>query len=257
MPKIRTLYHHLKIEETANIDDIRAAFTRYFLKYHPDRYSGNRQRAERLMKLVSEVYTILSNPEKRAGYDAWLVESRQQAQQETTESVGLGQQTRQDPELENAAPVSSKKFTLWKVSLLIILLAVLAYAAWFATTHENFKTSVLGGMIDSPLPKAYGFVFENKCQHPVTLVVRYRGLDDEWHIDGWWGVGPGESFYLEDENGKRLASQASTWYYYARTTNDANIEWKGKSRFTYDKTRLPMIKMEDTEGDSQWSTSCD
>ena len=257
MPKFRTHYDHLKVAENASIEDIRTAFKIYFLKFHPDKYAGNKQRAERVMKNVSEAYSILSNPVKRAGYDAWIAENRQEAKQGFSTSSELKQvQSLEDTSPEENSPLADKKSSLWKPALLVTFLAAFAYAGWLVFDIENYQTSVLGRIINSP-KEGYGFVFENKCRHPITLVVRYRGLDDDWHMAGWWDVGSGESFYLEDENGNRLTSSGSIWYYYARTTDEANLEWTGRNRFTYNGTRLSMIEIEDIEGDSEWSTSCD
>lgn len=257
MPRFRTHYDHLKVEENASIEDIRAAFKIYFLKFHPGKFSGNKQRAEQVMLIVREAYSILSDPLKRAGYDAWIAENRQEAQQDLSRSAEHNQvQNLEDTFAEQNNPVTSKNPSLWKPAVLVILLVAIAYAGWLAFDREIFQTSVLSNITDSTT-EGYGFVFENKCRHPITLVVRYKGLDDDWHIDGWWDVDSGESFYLEDENGNRLTSRGSIWYYYARSTNETNIEWKGKNRFTYDGARLPMIGIEDIEGESEWSTSCD
>ena len=66
MPEFRTHYNHLKIEEDASIEDIRAAFKVYFLKFHPNKNAGNKQRAKQVMLIVSEAYSILSNPQKKS-----------------------------------------------------------------------------------------------------------------------------------------------------------------------------------------------
>jgi uncharacterized membrane protein len=257
MPEFRTHYSHLKIEEDASIEDIRAAFKVYFLKFHPSKYAGNKQHAEQVIQLASEAYSILSNPQKRTEYDAWIAKNRQQNEQELIESPEPKQAQRlEDTYSDIRSPAADKKRSFWKIPVLVAVLVGLGYSGWIMFDREYFQTSIVSKVIENP-NKNYGFVFENKCRHPVTLVIRYKGLDDDWRFGGWWDVDSDALFYLEDEKGERLTSRGSIWYYYARTTNEAGIEWKGRSRFTYSGSRLPMIEIEDNEGDSEWSTSCD
>ena len=49
-------------------DEIKKAYRKLALKYHPDRNPGDKQ-AEEKFKEVSEAYQVLSEPQKRAQYD--------------------------------------------------------------------------------------------------------------------------------------------------------------------------------------------
>ncbi len=62
-------YSILGINQTADSAQIRAAYKSLALQYHPDRNPGNPQ-AEELFKTINEAYHILSDPLKRARYDA-------------------------------------------------------------------------------------------------------------------------------------------------------------------------------------------
>ncbi|HIE43784.1 MAG TPA: molecular chaperone DnaJ [Candidatus Omnitrophica bacterium] len=64
----RDYYEILGINRTATIDEIKKAYRRLALQYHPDRNPGNRE-AEEKFKEISEAYAVLSDPEKRANYD--------------------------------------------------------------------------------------------------------------------------------------------------------------------------------------------
>lgn len=57
-------YKILEVDKTASQDEIKAAFRRLAMKYHPDR-GGNAEK----FKEINEAYQVLSNSEKRAQYD--------------------------------------------------------------------------------------------------------------------------------------------------------------------------------------------
>ncbi len=59
-------YEILGLSKSASTDEIKKAYRRLALKYHPDR--GGKE-AEEKFKEVNEAYQILSNPEKRRQYD--------------------------------------------------------------------------------------------------------------------------------------------------------------------------------------------
>ncbi len=64
----RDYYEILAVEKTANDGEIKAAYRKAALKYHPDRNPGN-QEAEAFFKEASEAYEVLSDAQKRATYD--------------------------------------------------------------------------------------------------------------------------------------------------------------------------------------------
>ena len=64
----RDLYEVLEVSRTANLDEVKKAYRKKALQYHPDRNPGNKEAEERF-KEATEAYTILSDADKRAQYD--------------------------------------------------------------------------------------------------------------------------------------------------------------------------------------------
>jgi len=65
----RDCYEVLGVERTAEPDEIKKAYRKLALKYHPDKNPGDKT-AEEQFKELGEAYEIVSDPEKRALYDA-------------------------------------------------------------------------------------------------------------------------------------------------------------------------------------------
>ena len=57
-------YTLLNVDKSASESDIKKAYRKLAMKYHPDRNPGDKG-AEDKFKLVSEAYEILSDPEKK------------------------------------------------------------------------------------------------------------------------------------------------------------------------------------------------
>lgn len=64
----RDYYEVLGVSRDADISQIKAAYRKLAVQYHPDRNPGN-QEAEEKFKEAAEAYSVLSNSEKRAQYD--------------------------------------------------------------------------------------------------------------------------------------------------------------------------------------------
>lgn len=64
----RDYYEVLGLEKGASDDEIKKAFRKLAIKYHPDKNQGDAE-AEGKFKEINEAYQVLSDPQKKAQYD--------------------------------------------------------------------------------------------------------------------------------------------------------------------------------------------
>ena len=73
MAEKRDYYEVLGLQKGASADDIKSAYRKAALKWHPDRWvsgtDAEKKTAEEKFKEASEAYSVLSDPDKRAKYD--------------------------------------------------------------------------------------------------------------------------------------------------------------------------------------------
>lgn len=68
--KMRCHYEVLEVERTASEDDLRKAYRKLALRWHPDKNVGQEEEAHRRFQELQQAYTVLSDPQERAWYDA-------------------------------------------------------------------------------------------------------------------------------------------------------------------------------------------
>src|SRR5580658_6809585 len=64
----RDFYETLGVGKSASADELKQAYRKLAMQYHPDRNAGDNT-AEQKFKDISEAYDILKDDQKRAAYD--------------------------------------------------------------------------------------------------------------------------------------------------------------------------------------------
>ncbi|KAL2543920.1 DNAJ heat shock family protein [Forsythia ovata] len=64
-------YEILKVDRNATEDDLKKAYRRLAMKWHPDKNPTKKNEAETKFKQISEAYEVLSDPQRRQTYDQY------------------------------------------------------------------------------------------------------------------------------------------------------------------------------------------
>jgi curved DNA-binding protein CbpA len=122
---IRTHYDNLKVTRDAPPSVIKAAYKALCQTFHPDKFQGSREEAERVIKLVNRSYAVLIDPVKREKHNAWIREQEALAKRhsgkthfhETGKATGHSSHQKQDPQPEHTQqppPSSANSETLFQ-----------------------------------------------------------------------------------------------------------------------------------------------
>jgi curved DNA-binding protein CbpA len=68
----QTHYDNLQVSRKASDRVIRAAYKSLSQQWHPDKHPHDKDRAEKITKIINEAYRVLSDPNLRREHDAWI-----------------------------------------------------------------------------------------------------------------------------------------------------------------------------------------
>lgn len=86
----RDYYEVLDVSKTASGEEIKRAYRRLALKFHPDNYKGDKTEAETKFKELAEAYEVLSDGAKRQQYDHYGHEGLRGAGMHDFSHMGFG-----------------------------------------------------------------------------------------------------------------------------------------------------------------------
>ena len=167
--RLATHYDSLKVARNSPVEVIRAAYRALCQKYHPDKYP-DRERAERIMKILNEAYSVLTDAERRQAHDRWIEDQEASAAAvkpqikarkgkavryvfrsgPTLSEIDDQWRFRHEPERPRTARAGGRPSKLgfvrraWLTSLLILSGAMLFVALPYQLMAGNFKWVYLG-----------------------------------------------------------------------------------------------------------------
>lgn len=112
MANFHTHYDNLKVTRDAPVSVIKAAYRALCQTFHPDKFQGSPEEAERVIKLVNASYAVLIDPVKRAKHNTWIREQEAKQQDgkpqfdETDNSTEQTDSQKQDTQREYSEPPS-------------------------------------------------------------------------------------------------------------------------------------------------------
>ncbi|MGZ5620597.1 MAG: J domain-containing protein [Methylobacter sp.] len=186
MAKVRTHYDNLKVTRDAPVSVIRAAYKALCQTFHPDKFQGSSEEAERVIKLVNTSYAVLIDPAKREAHNAWIREQEARAKHQSGKAqfneTDKAADQRQDTEHTQQPPPS------------------------------NMSS-------DAMFQRAYDLNERGRHQEAFSL---YQQLANQDHAKAQFNLGV---MYDQGQYVKQDYAQAVSWYLKAAEQGNANAQY--------------------------------
>ncbi|KAM3144265.1 hypothetical protein pb186bvf_003727 [Paramecium bursaria] len=78
LPRLKCYYNVLGVDKKATDEEIKKAYRKLAIKWHPDKNPNNKEQAQEMFKKIGEAYAVLSDKDKRAVYDRYGFEGIKQ-----------------------------------------------------------------------------------------------------------------------------------------------------------------------------------
>lgn len=114
-------YQLLGIDESASSTQLRAAYKKMAMQYHPDRNAGDKE-AEEMFKLINEAYHVLSDPIKKARYDARLNSSVHISEEEYWREIRRKRYTRWRQSQQSVYRIDKNYFKIQGLAFLVFII---------------------------------------------------------------------------------------------------------------------------------------
>lgn len=194
-------YQILGIESSATQNDIKKAFHKKAMEYHPDRNAGFKEEAEKKMKEINEAYDVLSDSEKRRIYDYEYDDSiwstgeserkRKSSSSNNNQNRDKQNNSNDDKTIkENKVSIKIKfkdyirKFWQWsvgkfkKLPIVIQFLILIAILWWFISAYEAIF----------PEDKPYQYTPSTSYTSQNTPIQSFTQKANSWTIDSMFAA---------------------------------------------------------------------
>jgi len=145
----KNFYKILETEKSATTEEIRKAYKKLALKWHPDKWADKskkeQEEAEEEFKIISNAYEILSSPEERKKYDEKEKQSNNQREFRQKTSKDFPSDSNQAYSREQyqlqCQLKESKEEAIWYIKLILSLNPVVKIGE-LKVCYQNFEKEI-------------------------------------------------------------------------------------------------------------------